>query len=274
MQEYLHRTRLSGVMDGAGFHLLALGGSFFWFILQWGLRLPSLTAGAALYLLIALIRKKTRDDRLKRKEKKLRTVIGGEMALERLLLSPPEEAHFELAMLLSLQYPLTLLRTGGEGVLCALRGEKLLIALAQLPASGTLDETRTLAFQRAVKAARADRGVLGVPCGVSPGAKEQAANQVPVTFLSREKLIALFGENNPATDGQLVALGQRKKSRASGSWLRAALSPRRARRYACYGGLLLGMYALTHFIYYAVPGLICVSLAAACRCTGGEKDAL
>ena len=86
---------------------------------------------------------------------------------------------------------------------------------------------------------------------------------------------ALFNAPDPNESlRQLVALGKRKKSRDSGSWLRAALSPRRARRYACYGGLLLGMYVLTHFIYYAVPGLICVSLAAACRCAGGEKEAL
>ena len=274
MQEYLRRTRLSGIMDGAGFHLLALFGSLIWFTLLWGLRLPSLTAGASLYLLIALIRKKTRDGRLKRKEKKLRAVIGGELALERLLLSPPDQAHFEMAMLLSLKYPLVLLRTGQDGVLCALRGDRLLIAFAQLPACCKLDAVNVLNFQRAVRAANARRGVLCVPCPIDPAAREQALTGTPVSFLSREALIPLFGENNPATDAQLVALGRRKKRRASVSWLRTVLSPLRAKKYAWYGGLLLCMYQLTHLIYYAVPGLVCVSLAAACRCVRKEEGTL
>ena len=38
-------------------------------------------------------------------------------------------------------------------------------------------------------------------------AAEQAQAQPPVSFLSREEMIALFGRFNPATDAQLVELG-------------------------------------------------------------------
>jgi len=42
-------------------------------------------------------------------------------------------------------------------------------------------------------------------------AQHQAAGEIPVSFLSREEMIALFGAANPATDAQLVALGKRRK---------------------------------------------------------------
>lgn len=71
MQEYLQHTRLGEAMDALGFRLLALALSMGWFILLWGLRLPALLAGAALFILVLLIEKKTRDERLLRREKKI-----------------------------------------------------------------------------------------------------------------------------------------------------------------------------------------------------------
>ncbi len=274
MQEYLHRTRFSSLMDGAGFHIAALMGSFLWFSLLWGLRLSALTAALALYLLILVIRAKTRDTRVKRKEKQLRVRIGGELALERLLLTPGEQANFEAAMLLSLRTPLTLLRIGEDGVMCDLHGEKLLVAFEQAAQADTVQPGRVLAMQRSVRKIRADRGVLCVPCGISQQAREQAAETVPVRFIGRDALIRLFGQANPATDDQLVALGRRRKSHPPSGWLRMILDQGRARRYACYGSLLLIMYQFTRLTYYAVPGLICVSLAAASRCFPGDDPLL
>ena len=266
MQEYLRRTRLSGLMDGIGFHALTLTASLFWFILLWGLRFSAVTAGFALYFLMLLIRSKTRDSRVKRKEKQLRIRIGGELALERLLFAPREEANFETAMLLSLRAPLTLVRTGADGTLCDFQGEKVLIAFEQSPRTNAIQPSQVLALQQSVRRANAERGILCVPCDISPKAREQASECVPVRFIEREHLIRLFGQANPASDDQLVALGRRKKSQPPSGWLRVALDQRRARRYVCYGALLLLMYQFTHLPYYALPGLLCVSRAAASRC--------
>lgn len=274
MQEYLHRSRIGGAMDGIGFHVFAYLGSSAWFIWQWGLRLPALTAGAALYGLIVLLRRKIRDDSLVRKEKRLRAAIGGELALERLLLSSPERANFELAMLLSVRCRLILLQITDAGILCSLKGEKILIAFVQLPASAALGAERVLFFQREVKKHHGSRGIMCAPCTVSPEAREQAEGQPGVSFISRETMISLFGSANPATDGQLVTLGQRRKKAPAARWLHSVLDIRRARRYACYGGLLLGMYQFTHLPYYAIPGLVCVFLAAACRCQKRDPDDL
>ena len=233
MQEYLHRSRLGSILDGIGFHFLALGVSFLWFLLLWGLRLSSVFAGLALYGMILLLRRKARDDQLIRREKQMRAAIGGELALERLLLTQKERAHFETAMLMSMAYPLVLLQTGEEGVLCDLKGKKVLIAFLQRPASAVAEADQVLAMQRAVRLLCADRGLLCVPCGISPQAREQAQTQPLVAFLSRKEMIALFGRVNPATDAQLVALGRRKKAPKPAKLLRLVLDRRRARRCAC-----------------------------------------
>lgn len=272
MQEYLHKTRLSEKMDTLGFHLLTLMLSLAFFLLLWGLRPSALSAGFSLYILILLLRRKTREGRLIRKEKKLRARIGGELALERLLLSPADQAHFEIAMLLSLQRPLQLLRSGSEGMLCALDAEKIFIVFAQLPLSSSLGAEKVLSVQRAAKARGAARALLCAPCKISPEARTQAAGEIPVAFMERDEMIALFGAANPATDAQLVQLGKRRRNHPPiRKWLPLIFDPHRAPRYALYGGLLLSMYLLTRLPYYIAPGLICTFLAAFCRCFSGRK---
>ena len=274
MEEYLHNSRLGEAMDALGFSLAVLAGCVGWFVALWGLRLPALTAGAALYILVLLIRRKSRDGRLMRREKRLRARIGGEMALERLLTAQPDRAHFEMAMLLSMRYPLALLRSGEEGVVCSFKGELLLVSFFQMPAGSQISAENVLRLQRETRRQRAQRGVLCAPCAISAEARRQAAGEIPVTFLSRDTLISLFGGANPATDAQLVALGRRRRAQKPKGWLRWVLDPRRAARYGFYGLLLLGMYLFTRLLYYALFGLLCVGLAAASRCTRREKESL
>lgn len=273
MQEYLQRTRLGEWLDRLGFRLLMLAGSLGWFILLWGLRLPALAAGIALFLLILLLEKKTRDGRLLRREKRLRMLIGGELALERMILESSAKAHFEMAMLLSLQRPITLLRSGENGMICSRQGEIMLISFLQLPPSAALNAAQVLSFQREAKAQRATRALLCVPCAIGPDAQAQAKGEIPVSFLSRETLIRLIGTANPATDDQLVSLGKRKRAHAPPRrWLQWILHRRRGPRYGLYGGILLIMYLLTRLFYYAIPGLLCVGLAAACRCVKSPEE--
>lgn len=260
-------------MDGLGARLAAGAACLCLFVLLWGATLPALLSGLSLWALVLLIRRKTRDGRLKRKEKSLRRRIGGELALEELLLLPALRAHFETALLLSQRWPLTLLRTGEEGVLCAWGRHKALVRLCQLPPSDTVSPRDVMDFQRAVLEAEAEKGILCAPCGVSPAALSQARGTVPVSFLSRDALISLLGAARPATDRQLVALGQRKKQ-APAAWLPLIFQPERALRYLGYGALLIGMYLLTGRFFYAVPGLICWGLSSVCRCVRPKEESL
>ncbi len=267
MEQYLQRTQFSTLMDTVGKHLLMLGLGLGWFILQWGVRLPALTAGLALYGMLLLLRRATQDKRLKQREQRLRARIGGEMTLERLLLEPPNHAHFEVVMLLSQKYPLTLLRATDEGVLCSYHRDTLLVSFLQRPGKEQVSAQDVLGAQRAVRAHNATRAVLCVPCGISANAQSQANAQPPVHIMPRSMLIALAGAASPVTDQQLVALGQRRRARIpAGVWLRHIVTPARAPRYALYGVLLLGMYLITRLPYYPIPALICIVLWVACRC--------
>ena len=271
MQDYFQRSRLGNAMDGLGFHFFTLVMSNFWFILLWGLGPSSLIAGAALYVMIVILRKKVRDDHVTRKEAQLRAAIGGELALDRLLLTAPEKANFEIAMLLSLREPMTLIQAGEHGVLCARKGKKWLVSFLQSPVETSVGPGDVLALQREIRLLNADRGLLCVCGKVSAEAARQAEREPCVSFLGRDRLISMLGSANPATDSQLVALGRRRKKASPVHWVRLILNPARAKRYACYGALLLGMYELTRLLYYALPGLVCISLAAACRCVRREE---
>ena len=262
-------------MDRIGGHILVFLLSVGWFVFLWGLCLPALTAGLALYCLLIIIIKKARDGRLIRREKQLRIRIGGEMALERLLTADPARAHFEIALLLSLSHPLSMLKTTDEGMICTLRGEQLLISLAQCPFSSRITPEHVLALQRLVRARRSDRGILCAPCAISQEARDQAKGEIPVTFLSKDMLIQMLGKANPATDAQLVSLGKRKRTRTTcRQWIALMLDPRRFSRYAMYAALLILLYFVTRLPYYAVTGCICLLLAALSRCHREKKDGL
>lgn len=266
MQEYLQRSRLGDRLDAIGIRILTGLFSFGWFIFLWGLRIQSLLAGAALFLMLLMLIKKRRDGRVKRREKRLRERIGGELALEKMCLQAENRSHFETAMLLSMTEPITLDRMTEGGVLCGMKGKKLLISFLPLPAGDQLSARQVMTVQRRAKMSGADRAVLCVPCGVSREAELQGEEVFPVTFVDREKMISLLGRQNPATDAELVALGRRKKRRMlPRQWLQWILLPGRAKRYLLYGMLLTVLYLLTGFYYYLTPGLLCILLSAACR---------
>ena len=273
MQEFLHESRFREAVDGFGLSCLTAALCEGWFIFLWGVTLPSLLSGAALTVLALLIRQKTRDGRLRRREQRLRRRLGGEMALEDLLFRPPRLAHAEAAALLRQRSPLSVLEEREEGALCRLREEKVLVSFCQIPPAASVGPADVLSLQRAARSSGAARGILCAPCAVSPAAAAQADGPVPVTLIGRDTLIALLGNAHPVTDEQLVALGQRRKRRAV-PWLPLILRPDRAGRYLGYGALLLGMRLITGMGYYAVPGIACVSLAAACRCRKRKEEIL
>lgn len=279
MQEYLSRTRLGAVMDHLGGTLAMLGVSMAFFILLWGVRLSAITAGAALFVMLMMLRERLRKKRLKRREAALRRRIGGELKMEKWLVAMPERAHFEAALLLAQCYPLTVEKTGENGAQCRLQsdGEKLLIACAQMPAGEKLSVQRVAAFQRQCVRCGAARGVLCAVGEMVGEARKQAEMPPRIVTISREKMIALSGEICPATDEQLIALGRRKhQGNIEKAFVRTALSPFRDRQYLLYGLLLTGMYLLTGAFLYLLPGCFCLVCMALCRalaekCQAEEK---
>ena len=82
MEQYLRRNRLSEALDTLGMaallYVLAAG----WFVWLWGLSLPSMAAGGALGTLLWMARGQWRRRNVHRREKTLRSRIGGELLLE------------------------------------------------------------------------------------------------------------------------------------------------------------------------------------------------
>lgn len=253
-------------MNEIGLHILAFILSLGWFIYLWGIRLSAFLAGGAMYMLLLITLRHARRQRLKKREAYLRRRIGGELALERLLTASPARAHFEITMLLSLRYPMTLLQAGEQGMRCSRMGRSLLIALVQLTPGSQLTADHVLFYQRQARALHMQQILLCVPCAITSAAREQALAEIPVSFFSRDHLINLLGDANPATNAQLLSLGRRKRNLSSKEkWISHILHPQRTPRYFFYGLLLLFMYSATHLLYYLIPGFGLLILSAVCR---------
>jgi len=275
MEQYLRRNRLSEALDalgmGALLYLLAAG----WFIWLWGLNLPSLLAGAALGTLFWLARSQWRRRTVHRRERALRSRLGGEMLLETMLLSEAKEAHFHAAVLLAEKWPIRMLSVKEEGVLCRQGEETLLIQCIRMPADGELSAGDLLSAQRAVKRLPADKAVLCVLGKVSPKIAARAEEaSVPLRIIRRDTLLTLAGQYAPATDEQLIELGKRRKPAEHGHMLRLIFRPDKARRYHLYGMGMLIIYVLTGSRLYAVPGMACLTMAVMCRIRPQSRETL
>ena len=276
MERYLRRNCLSEWMDGLGLcvlmYLLAAG----WFTWLWGLNVPTLLAGAALGTLLCTARREWRKRTVHRREKALRSRLGAELMLEDMLMAEPREAHLRAAVLLAEKWPVTVETGKEEGALCRQGEETLLVQCIRMPADGELSVGDLLAAQRAVRRAKADRGIL-CPLGkASPKVLARAESAlVPLRIIPRSTLLALAGQHAPATDAQLIALGQRRKRLAGqGSIIRLIFRPDKARRYHLYGLGMLLLYIPTDVRLYALAGLMLLTMAVLCRRARRQQEQL
>lgn len=276
MERYLRRNRLSEMLDGLGLrallYLLATG----WFMWLWGMTLPTLLAGAALGTLLCAARREWRKRTVHRREKALRSRLGAELMLEDMLMAESREAHFRAALLLAEKWPITLQTVKEEGVLCCQGEETLLVQCIRMPEDAELSVGDLLAAQRAARRVKADRAILCLLGKASPKVMAKAEGAlVPLRIIPRSTLLAIAGQFSPATDEQLVALGQRRKRLAGqGSVVRLVFRPDKARRYHLYGLGMLLLYVLTDMRLYALAGLVCLTMAVLCRRSRRPREML
>ena len=275
MERYLRRNRPSEIMDGAGLFVLLQLLSWLWFIWLWDLGVPAMLAGSALGLLLWTARGQWRKRTVAKREKTLRSRLGAELMLESILMDEPKDAHFRAALLLETRWPIVMQSVREEGVLCRQGEETLLVQCLRMPEDNELSAGELLNAQRAARRVGADRAVLCVLGKVSAKIQARAEEAlVPLRIIRRETLLALAGSYAPATDEQLIALGQRKRRFAEqGSLSRLVFRRDKARRYHAYGLMMLILYILTGARLYAVPGMVCLTMSVLCRCRpdGGER---
>lgn len=275
MERYLRRRRLADWVDGLGALAAIYAGAALWFSLLWGLGVPALLAGAALGTLLTMARSLWRSRRVAKREAAMRRRLGAELLLEELLLSTAETAHRRAAELLGRRWPLTVGRVTADGALCRLGAETLLVIYLRTPPDGALSAGDVAGAQRAVRLCGADRGVLCVP-GKAPPAVMMRAEEgpVPLRIIQRETLLALAGELHPATDAQLIALGQRRRRQVKGGALALVFRRDKARRYFAYGLAMMMIYLLMGVRVYAVAGLVCLTMGTLCRTGRGGAETL
>ncbi len=276
MERYLRRNRLSETLDALGMAALLYALAVLWFTWLWGLNGASLLAGAALGTLLWTGRREWRRRTVARREKALRSRLGAELMLEEMLMAEPKEAHFRAALLLAEKWPIHLQAAREEGVLCRQGEETLLIQCICMPEDGELPVSELLAAQRAVRRCKADRGIL-CPLGkVSPKVAARAETAlVPLRIIPRATLLNIAGQLAPATDEQLVDLGKRRRRTAGqGGFLHVVLRPGKAKRYYYYGLGMLLLYVLTDLRLYAVPGMVCLTLAVMCQRGRRQRELL
>ena len=276
MEQYLRKNRFGTWMDGLGLRLLIQVAALMWFVWLWGLALPSLMAGMALGLMGQMALTLYRRCTVVRRERALRSRLGGEMMLEEMLLAPARQAHFQAALLLGDRYPLTMRRVTDDGMLCDYRGETLLISCLRMPPENELSVGDLAACQRACRENGAARGVI-CPLGkVTPKVAAKAEQgRVPLRIIRRDVLLDLAGQCSPATDEQLIELGKRKRRpAATGGRPNGLLRRDKAARYMLYGTALMLLYILTASPLYPGPGAVCLTLGVFSRCGTGEENVL
>lgn len=270
MQNYLRKARLSALLDSVGIRALLFALAVGWFVYLWGLGVPAVLAGISLGMMGQLGLRHLRRQTVDRRAEALRRRLGGEMLLEEMLLAPVKQVHFQAAMLLGAKYPLTMERVTEDGVICLSGGERLLVSCVALPEASDVGQGNILAIQRACRKHGAARGVACVTGRCSARVEARAAEgSIPVKIIRRDALVKLAGHMSPATDEQLIQLGQRKKRPAAAGG--GVLRRDKAKTYMVYGFGLMLMYMITGLRYYPIPGGVCLLLAVLCRCWPGEE---
>jgi len=264
-----HPTRLSGKIDRIGLAVMVFGLCFCFFYLFWGSPLPSAAAGGALAMLWLRVIHLARRRKVHIRETVLRRRVGGQAAVDALLLATQQEASDSaLRWLAGAGQPPITGAARANGACVALRGgERLyLLCLRKHPASKAGRED----VLEALRGAKAADAAVCVLCSTSPFSSEAAqmaeAYQPPQTarvrLVGRDALIQLAGQACPATDEQMDAMGRRKRRAHFDAkrWRAQLVQPAKAKRYAAYGLGMLAMLLIFRQWIYCIPATVCLAL--------------
>lgn len=267
LQKYKPKTPVASVADRLLRMLVAAGLGIAWFVSLWGLSLPALTAGLAygglLWLCARLFGKKS----VEKREKQMRRMIGGELALNRLLTLPPRHAAFQTALWIAPKEPVSMQKAVDWGVLGNLEGKSVLIRLIAQHESLPVNVQQVIEALREARTHTAELCILCLTAPITREARQYAeSSELPIRLIERGTLIDLAGLCSPATDEDLSRLGKRKQTRISPKeWLSIVLDISKARRYFWYGLGLSALALLTGQGYYPLPAAICLGLFAMCK---------
>lgn len=267
MQKYRPRPLAAQVSDRILRVIVTGGMGIAWFVWLWGVTLPALCAGCALGGLIWLLARQFGKQSTMKREKQMRRMIGGELALKQLLLSPPRRAVFEAALWIAPRYPVEMHRAMEWGVEGTLNGETVIVKLIAQHESQNVSAQQVVEVLRDTKMRGTKRCLL---CLTAPASREAiayaASADPPITIIPHEEMMDLAGLCHPATDEELSRLAKHKRTRRSArEWLAVILDASRARRYFWYGMGMSALALLTGLKAYPLPAFACFALYAGCK---------
>ena len=268
MHKYQPKAPLAEAADKLLRAMLAALAGTAWFVYLWGLRLTALTAGIAMGGLIWLAARQLGKKRMLRKETQMRQMIGGELALSRLMMLSPRHAAFQAALWLLPKADIRMEKALPWGVLGTWKGGRVLVRLIAQHESLPINVQQVIKAVRDAHDQEVDRCLL---CVTAPVSKEAAAYaedlEMPIRIVTREELVALAGANEPATDEQLrrMAEGRRHKGRTLSDWLGDILAPEKAKRYLWYGLGMAALAVITRQWVYPFPAAVCLMLYSGCK---------
>ncbi len=266
MQKYKPRTPLASVSDRVLRVMITCGLGIGWFVYLWGMRLTALTAGVAFGGLLWLCARQFGKKSMLRREKQMRRIIGGELALGRLLLMPPRHAAFQAALWIAPRVPVQMQRALEWGVTGMLEDRPVLVRLIAQHESVPVTVQQVVEAAREMRAAEAKSLIL---CLTAPATREALAYasgfDPPIRAIERQEMIDLAGLCSPATDEDLSRLGKKKGPLPSEGLGRpgAGALARKALFLVRHGHERPGIAYGQRF--YPIPAAICLLLFAACK---------
>ncbi len=263
MQKYLSNTRLSMTIDGVIIRALLFVVCVLYFFCLYSVSWLSLAGGLCIYALFSMLIRIISKKHLKKREKRMRERIGGELRLEKLLLLPRPKHHEELHSWLERIYPIKLVGLVSDGVLSQYGEELLLIRCVSRHPSLEATAQEVLGAARACRSNGAHRCVLCATCEFSKDALALSSEvSPPVTLISGKALCAIAGKLYPATDEQLLEINKRRKAKTNARLLLGrVLSKQKTGRYLLYASGLTLLYILTGAGYYPIPAALLYALA-------------
>ena len=256
------KNKTARLLDQLALRALLLIACVLYFFHLWKLSLPSLFAGAALYVLLLLSLLLLEKRTLSRRERMLRERVSGMIALDALLMAPNAQACRQVRDLLCR----TLDAQPLEGALMRCDGETWLIRCAQCVQGASVSQGDVLSAHRARIESGADKCALAATSSFSPDAiRASEWADPPVRLISGRQLAMLCGRLHPASDAEIAAHLARQKKPFSWQRIRAlALSPAKQRRYLLCAVLLLCLYLTGHSPVALLSCLLSFSLAFLC----------
>lgn len=265
------KNRLAAALDHGALLLLVLLGSLLYFLFLWRSWAPSLAAGLALFVLLALLMLLLERRTLRRRDRLLRERLGGEYYLEDLLLLPGGEACESALCLLCEAFG-----AEKEAALMRYEQETWLVRCAQcLPGSST-GAGDVLSAHRARRESGAQRCVLVTTAAFTAEAVRMAEwVDPPVRLMSGRQLARLAGRLHPAGDADIAERAGRRRTPFTRERIRAlALAPQKTRRYLLCAALLLAVYLTTDAFSALAAMLLSFLLAMLCAAENRRRFTL